>query len=55
MKSEIIPENEKLYQCPECDVHYDDEATAKRCEAWCKKHQSRNLEITRHSAEAGRQ
>lgn len=40
-----------LYQCPECRLHYTDQATAKHCEAWCKEHQSCNLEVTKLSVE----
>lgn len=41
----------KLYQCPECGLHYMDEKTAKMCEAWCTKHESCNLEITKFAVE----
>lgn len=41
-----------LYQCPECGLHYTDEATAKKCAAWCCKYKSCNLEITKLSIEA---
>ena len=41
----------KLYQCPECGLHYIDEQIAKKCEAWCIEQKSCNLEITRFSAE----
>lgn len=40
-----------LYQCSECGLHYIDQATAKRCEIWCKEHRSCNLEITKLSIE----
>ena len=39
----------KLYTCPECDLSYKEKELAKKCEAWCKKHNSCNLEITKHS------
>ncbi len=42
---------EKLYQCPECGLHYRDKETAKKCEAWCKKYNSCNLEITKSAIE----
>jgi hypothetical protein len=38
-----------IYQCGECGLQYYDEATAKRCEAWCKAHQSCNLEIIQYA------
>ncbi len=36
------------------NVDYRDQETAKKCEAWCKEHQSCNLEITRESVERSR-
>lgn len=44
--------NKKLYQCPECGLSYDDEKWKEKCEAWCKEHQSCNLEIISHSVVA---
>lgn len=38
-----------LYQCPECGLYYKAEATAQKCQAWCKEHKSCNLEITKLS------
>jgi len=39
----------KLYKCPECGLEYQEKEWVKKCEAWCKKHKSCNLEITKHS------
>ena len=41
----------KLYQCPECGLHYASRAVAKKCEAYCKKHNGCSLEITKLSVE----
>ncbi len=41
----------QLYQCPECGLHYTDQATAQRCEAWCREHKSCNLEIIKDAVE----
>ena len=41
-----------LYQCPECELHYADKVTAKKCRAWCSKYKSCHLEITKLSEEA---
>ncbi len=38
-----------LYKCHECGFWYKEEKWAEKCEAWCKKHKSCNLEITKHS------
>lgn len=43
--------NEKSHKCPECGLHYEDKEQAEKCEAWCKGHNSCNLEITSHSNE----
>ena len=42
---------EKLYECPECGLHYTDSEQAEKCEAWCKEHHSCNLEITSQAIE----
>ncbi len=39
----------ELYQCEECDLLYQQPSWAEKCEAWCKKHKSCNLEITSHA------
>jgi hypothetical protein len=44
-------EHKKLYQCEECSLHYENEDWAKKCEAWCREHNSCNLEITAHAVE----
>lgn len=41
----------KIYQCPECGLHYEDKEVAKLCEAFCKEHNACNLEITQYSVE----
>ncbi len=43
---------EKEYQCPICKLHYKERVWATKCKAWCSKHESCNLAITRHSLEA---
>lgn len=42
---------EKLHTCPECGLHYEDKAQAGKCEQWCKKHHSCNLEIISDAVE----
>ncbi len=39
----------ELYQCSICKLWYKEKKWAKKCKAWCKKHKSCNLEITRHA------
>jgi len=44
-----IRKNDKVwYQCEECGFFYADKTWAEKCEAWCKKHHSCNLEIIEH-------
>jgi len=43
---------EKLYQCQECGLHYNDAETVKKCAAWCSQYKSCNLDITKTSIEA---
>lgn len=42
-------EEEGLYKCPECGLEYQEKEWAKKCEDWCKKNKSCNLEITKHA------
>lgn len=41
----------KLYQCPECGLHYRDKAMAGKCEAFCKKYKACSMEIAPHAVE----
>lgn len=45
----IIDNQQKLYECPECHLKYQDEEWAKKCEVWCKKYDACSLEITAHA------
>ena len=38
-----------LYQCEECKLLYKDEEIANKCEQWCKRTHSCNLEIIKHA------
>lgn len=38
-----------FYKCPECGLPYEEKEWAEKCEAWCKKHKSCNLEITKYA------
>lgn len=47
-----ISKNDKnLYQCEACGFHYLDEGIAKKCEEWCKRTNSCNLEIIKDAVE----
>ncbi len=43
----------KLFQCPECKLFYAQKTWARKCEAWCSRSQSCNLEIIKHAVESG--
>jgi len=47
----MVKRTGNLYQCEECELLYADIFWAEKCEAWCKKHKSCNLEITEHSVD----
>lgn len=44
-------DNETLYECVLCGLHYREREWAERCEAWCKEHPSCNLAIARFAEE----
>jgi hypothetical protein len=44
--------DKKVYKCPECGLHYEDEATMMKCDAFCKENSACNLEITKFSVES---
>ena len=39
----------KGYKCKDCGLLYKDKRLAEDCEAWCLKHKSCNMEITKHA------
>jgi len=45
-------QDKNLYICAECRLHYKDKEWAEKCEKWCKKHKSCNLEIIDHAEES---
>ena len=49
MVKEIGREGEEYYQCKECKLIYKEREWAEKCEEWCKKYKSCNLEITKHA------
>jgi hypothetical protein len=49
MVREIKKEDKKYYQCEKCDLVYLDSKMAEKCQAWCSKYKSCNLEIIEHA------
>ena len=39
----------QLYKCPECGLEYKEKEWAKKCESWCREHQSCNLDIIKYA------
>ena len=49
MVKEKIKNNKKYYICEECSFAYNDKKWAQKCQNWCKKYNSCNIEITKHA------
>lgn len=45
----MVKQINNLWVCEECNLLYKDICWAKKCEDWCKKTNSCNLEITKHA------
>ena len=50
VNKETINEKE-YYQCDECKFYYKNKAQAEKCQAWCKKNHSCNIEITKSAVD----
>lgn len=42
---------QETFQCPVCGLHYRDDKTAKKCEAYCKANKACSLEIAKQAIE----
>src|SRR3989338_9741678 len=51
MVKTITQQDKELYQCEECGFQYAEKEWAEKCEAWCKEHQSCNIEIIAHGTQ----
>lgn len=49
MVKEEMREGKKVYLCELCDFAYEDKGWAERCEAWCDRYKSCNLDIIQHA------
>ncbi len=47
----MVKEKQDGYICEECNFAYKDKEWAKKCEAWCKKYHSCNIDITKHAVQ----
>lgn len=41
--------NKKYYQCNICKFYYKTKEQVEKCQAWCNKHHSCNIKITKFS------
>jgi uncharacterized protein YcsI (UPF0317 family) len=49
MVSETNLEGKTVFKCEKCGWLYKDGKMAERCEGWCEKHKSCNLNIVKHA------
>lgn len=49
MNREMVKKDNNFYTCKICQLSYKEKKWAERCDAWCRKNKSCNLEITRHA------
>lgn len=49
MVKEKVKDDKTLYICEGCEFAYEDKEWAEKCEDYCKKHHSCNMEITAHA------
>jgi hypothetical protein len=45
----MVEKINNYWVCEKCRLKYKDKSHAEKCEAWCKKHKSCNLEIVKHA------
>jgi predicted ATP-dependent serine protease len=46
---EEFKKDKKYFICEECGFAYKEMDWAEKCQAWCKEHNSCNMEITKHA------
>jgi hypothetical protein len=49
MVKEVEHKGKKYFMCEACDMYYLDSATAQKCEDFCNKFKSCDLEIMKHA------
>jgi len=45
----MVTEKKGLFVCEECEFSYKNRDIAQKCEDWCRKHKSCNIEITKNA------
>ena len=51
MVKEVEKDGKVYFQCEDCKLLYDNREWTGKCESWCKKHHSCNIEITSHAVQ----
>ncbi|MBS3096409.1 hypothetical protein J4480_03135 [Candidatus Woesearchaeota archaeon] len=51
MPKKLTRNSKAYYICEECGFAYKGKVTARKCESWCRKYKSCNVEITKHAVE----
>ncbi len=49
MVKEIEEKSKKYFVCEICGFGYNEKNTAQKCQNWCSKHKSCNLQITKNA------
>lgn len=49
MVKEVKQNNRTVYVCEACGLAYEEKEWAEKCQQWCDRHNSCNLEITQHA------
>jgi len=51
MVKEIKKNSKKYYECEACNMYYESREMAQKCEDFCNKYKSCDLEIIKHAVE----
>ena len=51
MVKEIKKDGKTYFQCGACGFFYETRELAQKCEDWCKRTKSCNIEITKHAVQ----
>lgn len=49
MVKEIESKDKTYYQCEACEMYYEDKKIAQKCEDFCNKYKSCNIELISHA------
>jgi Zn finger protein HypA/HybF involved in hydrogenase expression len=49
MVKKVIKKDKRYFMCEACNMFYETEELAQKCENFCNKHKGCSLEITKHA------